>query len=375
MATRKNNAKLFDPQLVNMVNSRSGNINNQVRDASLQADLRKQLRVQDEQDAIGSMVWYNCYPGIDGELIERILYYKGQGMFFQLNGRFFFLPFALNAPADNSGIDVYGRYTGISPLPFNGTTSTNEKGGKDVKFAFGGKIFIPRYEMADLEQFITEEGIKEEEIRQALNDTAVILRDYTPQFSQEIISRQALNDPLLNLMSQQFPMMNTALINGTGITGMRVSTEADAFNVYQANAQVKEAAVAGEKYVAITADVDLQELVGGGSKVQPSEYLLTFQALDNYRRGTHGIANNGVYQKGSHMLADEQQMNAGNIGLVLKNRVENRQKACAILNSYFGGTMWCEPSEVVTGIDKNGDMVLGSQEQHQPIQNEEGGMN
>lgn len=367
MATRKNNAKLFDPQLVNMVNRKSGNINNQVRDASLQADLRKQLRVQDEQDAIGSMVWYNCYPGIDGELIERILYYKGQGMFFQLNGRFFFLPFALNAPADNSGIDVYGRYTGISPLPFNGTTS-----GKDVKFAFGGKIFIPRYEMADLEQFITEEGIKEEEIRQALNDTAVILRDYTPQFSQEIISRQALNDPLLNLMSQQFPMMNTALINGTGITGMRVSTEADAFNVYQANAQVKEAAMAGEKYVAITAEVDLQELVGGGAKVQPSEYLLTFQALDNYRRGTHGIANNGVYQKGSHMLEDEQQMNAGNIGLVLKNRVENRQKACAILNSYFGGAMWCEPSEVVTGIDKNGDMVLGSQEQHQqPISDKE----
>ena len=59
MATKRNNAKLFDPQLVNMVNNRSGNINNQVKDASLQADLRKQLRVQDEQDAIGSMVWYN----------------------------------------------------------------------------------------------------------------------------------------------------------------------------------------------------------------------------------------------------------------------------------------------------------------------------
>ena len=54
---------------------------------------------------------------MDGQLLERILYYRGQGAFFYMESleKFFFLPFALDGE-----IDVYGRYTGITPLPFNG---------------------------------------------------------------------------------------------------------------------------------------------------------------------------------------------------------------------------------------------------------------
>lgn len=370
MATRPNNAKFFDPQLVNQVNNRSGyKPNNQLKDSQLQIDLKKQLRVEDEQDAVNSIVWYNCYPGLDGNLIERILYYRGRAIIFQLNGRFFCLPFALSAPPNSSGIDVYGRYTGVCALPFLGTTSD-----KKVEPAFGGKIFIPRYEKADFFDYITEEGIDENKIRDALNETAVIINDYTPQQSQEIIPRQVLNEPLLNLMSQQFPMMNTSLLNGAGIVGMRCSTEADSFNVYQANAQIKQAAVEGERYVPIIGDLDFQQLTDGRT-TQPTEYLLSYQALDNYRKGTHGIGSNGVYQKTAHMLESEQQMNAGNMGLVLKDRVDNRQAACAILNSYFGGVMWAEPSEVVVGIDRNGDMVLGTEDENQPTPAQEGGMN
>ena len=44
--------------------------------------IKKILRVIDEQDYINRFTWYNLPPELDGNLIERILYYRGQGMFF-----------------------------------------------------------------------------------------------------------------------------------------------------------------------------------------------------------------------------------------------------------------------------------------------------
>ena len=95
--------------------------------ANLKPNIRKVLRIVDEQDAINRYVWRNLPKGLNSQLLERILYYKGQGAFFYMpsNETFYFLPYALNG-----SIDVYGRFTSITPLPFNGSTA-NEKGAQD----------------------------------------------------------------------------------------------------------------------------------------------------------------------------------------------------------------------------------------------------
>ena len=91
----------------------------------LKEDIRKQLRIQDEQVAVNRYTWYNLPSSLDGQLLERILYYKGQAAFFYMptNGSFYFLPYALNG-----SIDVYGRFMEITPLQFAGGTTSNEKG-------------------------------------------------------------------------------------------------------------------------------------------------------------------------------------------------------------------------------------------------------
>lgn len=326
---------------------------NTKKDTSLKDNIRKQLRVLDEQAAVNKFTWYNLPEGLDGKLIERILYYKGAGMFFKLDDRFYFLPYALDG-----GIDCYGRYKGVTPLPFNGSTET-----KDDKPLIKGLVYTPEYDVLLPEDFINDDGsVKMEELMDKIDHSCVIIRDYTEQRSQTNIPRQLLQDPLLDVMSECIPLMRTNLINGSGVQGLRVGDSSEYSNVIAANEQVLEAALEGQRYLPITAALDFQDL-STGNATRSEEYMLALQSMDNYRLSLHGLANGGLFRKKSHMLEAEQEMNMGNIGLIMRDCTQNRQGPCNVINSLWGLGMWCEPSEVVTNIDRTGDGVMGSDEE------------
>lgn len=309
--------------------------------------IKMQLRVLDEQNAVNRFKWYNLPDEIPAQLLERILYYRGKGMLFTLNGKFYFLPFALNGT-----IDCYGRYMGVSPLPFNGKTTTD----KDPDSFLPGKIFNPIYDVVTPDEYIDKPI---EELISMIEDSAVILYDYTPQMSQEIIARQILNDPILDLMAECYPFMRTALINSTGVLGMRVNTEGEAIKVDIANKQVNAAALMGNRYIPIEGSVDFQELSAGNvSKSQ--EFLLAMQSLDNYRLSLYGLGEGGIFQKKSHMLESEHEDNMGNVGLVMEDGLANRQRFATICNSLFGWNCWVEPNEVTIGTDINQDGIISS---------------
>lgn len=322
----------------------------------VKGDIKKNLRIMDEQNAVNRYTWYNLPKGLNGQLIERILYYRGQGMLFMLQDKFYFLPYALSAPEDSTGIDVYGRFTGVTPLPFNGTSND----GKEDSPWIRGLVYEPVYEAIDIADF---EGASPEEIINAIEKSCVLLHDYTPQISQTNIARQQLNDPLLDVMSDCIPFMRTALLNGTGVMGMRVGNENEQASVEAASSAINKAALEGRKYVGIQGTLDFQELTGG-NVAKAEEFMLALQSLDNFRLSLYGLDNGGLFQKKSHMLEAEQEMNAGNTGLVAEDGLRNRQMFCTIANSIFGGAMWCEPSECTIGIDRDGDMVAGDDGEH-----------
>ena len=315
-------------------------------------EIKHCLRIMDEQNAINRYTWYNLPKGLSGELIERILYYRGQGMLFMLQGKFYFLPYALSAPKDSTGIDVYGRFTGVTPLPFNGTSND---GGKDKPW-ITGLVYEPVYEAIDLEEFAQTSP---EEIIGAIEKSCVLLHDYTPQISQINTARANLNDPVLDAMSECVPFMRTALLNSTGVMGMRVNNENEVPAVEAMGKAITRCALEGRRFAATTGNIDFQELAGGQAATA-QEFLLAMQGLDNFRLSLYGLDNGGLFQKNSHMLEAEHEMNAGNTGLVAEDGLRNRQKFCTIVNSIFGSTMWCEPSECTLGVDRNGDMVAGN---------------
>lgn len=316
-------------------------------------DIQRQLRILDEQNAINRFTWYNLPDGLTGELLERILYYKGQGMFFKMSDKFYFLPYALDGT-----IDVYGRFTAVTPLPFNGSTSADGK----QKPLIEGLTYDCVYDIMLPEDFISDDGnVNVDKLQHTIDKSCVLLKDYTEQISQTVLSRQRLNDPLLGVMGECIPLLRTALFNSTGVQGLRVGDQSEYSNAEAANRSINNASLTGKRYVPVVGQLDFQDLAGG-QVAKAEEFLLTMQSLDNYRLSLYGLDNGGLFQKKSHMLEAEQEMNAGNVGLILRDSLNQRQTFCNRVNSIWGLGIWCEVSEVALGIDKSGDGTVGENE-------------
>ena len=314
---------------------------------TLKNDIRRVLRVLDEQNAINRYTWFNLPNGLDGQLIERILYYKGQGMFFYMetDNTFYFLPYALDG-----SIDVYGRFKAVTPLPFNGTA-------QDKKDAWiTGLTKIPVYEVkeVDLDTFL---------------DGCVLLSDYSKQISQTNIARQILQEPILDAMAEAFPLARTSLIANSGIKGMRVNDEDQQATVKAASKSITRAALNGDIWIPIVGNIEFQELTDG-SALKSEEFLLYMQALDNFRLSLYGLDNGGLFQKKSHMLEAEQEMNAGNVGLVYQDGLALRQKFCNLVNSIWGLGIWVEPSETVLNLDYDQDGDIDDDKDQSGVGNE-----
>ena len=308
----------------------------------LKEDIKKFLRLIDEQDAVNRYVWYNLPANITGQELERMLYYKGQLCFFYDKDleEFYFMPYALDGT-----IDFYGRYNTIHPVPM--TSGTDDKAGKAQAQYLANKKLKCVY------------GIKlpEELTKEALMNSCVLLHDYTKQLSQTIIPRVNVNDPILDVMANCVPYMNTSLLLSTGIEGIRVNDVDQAEDVMIANRSMEVAALTGEPYVPITGNVEFQEL-NNGQLGKSEEYMLAMQSLDNLRLSGYGIDKGGLFEKKAQVLQSEADMNGGPVGLVLQDGLSIRQNFCNIVNSIWGLGIWCEPAENISGADINGDGLI-----------------
>ena len=203
------------------------------KDCCTKANIKHSLRIIDEQQAINRFKWINLPEGLDSRLIERILYYRGQGMFFRFNGKFMFLPYALHPKEGTTGLDVYGRYTATTPLPFNGVgNAKKDKDGKPTPWIQGLSRDVI-YDVQIPDDYIDEETgeILVNKILSVQENSCVLIKDYSEQLSQENVARQLISDKIIDLESDMYPLMRTALLAATGINAMKVSNENDYSNV------------------------------------------------------------------------------------------------------------------------------------------------
>lgn len=319
----------------------------------LKQNIKQNLRIIDEQDAVNRYTWENLPDGLNSQMLERMLYYKGQLAFFYFKemNKFYFMPYALDG-----GIDFYGRYTGIHPIPFSGGTTDEEK--KNVSkqaTVLSQKKLKPIYDVVTLEDWIKDPNV--------IFEGAVLLKDYTEQLAQTITPRQALNEAILDVEAECIPFMRTAMIRATGVKGMRVGNQTEQSNVAAANESMLDAALTGKVNIPIVGNVDFQEL-NDGAVGKADEFMMALQSLDNFRLSTYGLDNGGLFQKRERKLVSEQEMNAaggGSVGLVLQDGLSIRQRFCDIVNSIWALDIKCFVSETVSGTDKNMDGELSDQ--------------
>lgn len=363
MAQNKNNAALYDPTVLiaagidpktGLPMKFGGSLTSPYKE-----NIKKALRIIDEQDAVNRYKWYNLPCTISSQELERLIYYKGQLAFFYMPDadEFYFMPYALDG-----GIDFYGRFNSVHPVPFaEGITDEEKKKLAQQRNYLSTLKLKCIYDVKDPEELDEDVILK----------SCVLLHDYTKQLSQTVIPRQQLQDGILDIMSDCIPFMRTALLNSTGVQGMRVQGEDEQSNVTAASALINRAALNGEKYIAIIGQMDFQDLTGG-EVAKSEEFLLAMQALDNFRLSTYGIENGGLFEKKAHTLQSEQDMNTGNTGLVYNDGLSIRQHFCDIVNSIWGLGIWCEAGENVTGVDMNGDgMTLDTEDQSGTMKGEQ----
>lgn len=323
-----NNARYIDQDVIQTIMSAGINPSNgkplRGGDFPLKQSIKELLTINDEQAAINTFVWYNLPEGLDGNLIERILYYRGQGMLFYMESyeKFFFLPFTMGS----RGIDVYGRFINTTPLPFNGTVASD--GDRPL---IKGMEYDVLYDIPDLETTVDI-------------TKCVLLSDFSKQISQTNISRKILNGGIIDLESDILPFLRTNLLNATGVSGMRVQNEDEQSNVEDASKNANAAALRGKKWIPIIGTVDFQDLTGAGL-ANVDTFLMSMQSIDNYRLQTHGEDSGGIFQKQAHMLESENEMNARKSSFVLQDRLQQRQRFCDIANSNFGLGIWCDINE------------------------------
>ena len=308
--------------------------------SKLKDGIKALFRIIDEQDAVTRYTWYNLPCNITSQELERLIYYKGQLAFFYCEplDQFFFMPYALDGT-----IDFYGRYNRVHPVPMaNGTTEEEKK-------LYGAQMDYLSTLKLDVLYDIPLEPVDPYK-------SCVLVHDYTKQMSQTVISRQVLNDPLLDVMSDTVPLMRTALFNSSGVLAMRVNSQDEQSNVKAANQAIDAAVLNGQRYIPVLGNIDFQELAGGET-AKAEEFLMALQSLDNLRLSTHGLDSGGLFQKKAHVLESENSMNAGHARSALDDGLMIRQHMCDIANAIWGIGMSCEISESALMMDKNGDMM------------------
>lgn len=314
--------------------------------SKLKEGIKALFRIIDEQDAVTRYTWYNLPCNITSQELERLLYYKGQLAFFYCEPleQFFFMPYALDGT-----IDFYGRYNRIHPVPMaNGTTEEEKK-------IYGAQMDYLSTLKLDVLYDIPLEPVDPYK-------SCVLVHDYTKQMSQTVISRQVLNDPLLDVMSDTLPLMRTALFNSSGVLAMRVNSQDEQSNVRAANQAIDTAVLNGQRYIPVLGNIDFQELAGGET-AKAEEFLMALQSLDNLRLSTHGLDSGGLFQKKAHVLESENSMNAGHARSALDDGLMIRQHMCDIANAIWGIGMSCEISESALMMDKNMDgMAVDNQD-------------
>lgn len=311
----------------------------------LKSSIKRQLRIIDEQDAVNRYTAYNIPCDLTSLELERLLYYKAKlcAFFFKEIGEWMFMPYTL---CDE--LDFYGRYAYVKPIPIFDST---ENSSKTVKANYARQsALLSTYKLKVLYDIPTEP-------LDPNIDYCVLLCDYTKQLSEEPIPRQQLQDGLLDVMADCIPFARTALLNSTGIQGMRVSNQDEYSNVEAASNSINKAALTGKKYVPIVGTLDFQDLTSGATS-KGEEFLMALQSLDNFRLSTYGLENGGIFEKKQYQNKAQTQLNGnGAVGSPLQDGLRIRQHFCDVFNALSGAGMSYELSEQAAGTDLNMDGV------------------
>lgn len=341
----KSNARMFDPNMLLSagVNPKTGLPLKFSNKSELLTNIKMVLRIKDEQTAVNRYRWYNTGLDLTSNEIERFLYYHYSLAFFYLEGKFYLMPYALNG-----GIDFYGRENTINPVPFSGSNS---------------KATEEQQNLLSTIKLSVKKGVVLDPTLEDFEKSAVIIKDYTPQSNmQNALPRQRLQEGVIDFESRIMPYMRTAMMNSTGVQGVKVNDEGEYEDVLEGANSIDQAALNGTPWIPLMSKLDRQQINQAGTS-RAEDYLMAMQGVDNFRESLYGLNQGGLFTKKAHTNDSENALNQ-ELEFPLVDGLKLRQDACNIINSIWDIGIWCEISETAENVDKNGDMLADDSNQN-----------
>jgi hypothetical protein len=304
--------------------------------------INKSLEIRYRQQFINRFIWTGLPNSIDSQQLERMLYYRGTvGLFYdKYNEDFVILPVTMQTNKNISAIDLMGRWNRAKPIPFNGGSEDIKKSQNISLELIGSKDIIKGVPIVN----------SYEEAIELIDDSCVLLNDYTPGNSENLLTRKNLDLPFLEGSIELLKMIRTASLNSTGVQWVKVNNEAEA-NIMRQQFDVYDNLILnGTRYICVMSTSDIQE-GATVSTTQMQEFWASWQSLDNLHMSCIGIANDGKPQKTSYQNIQEQALDNVGTNPVLLDSWLCRIKFCTIANALFGLQINCEILE--TGIANN----------------------
>lgn len=298
------------------------------------ARYRRSIRVLDGIQATNRFSWSMCPVGLRSTLIERVLYYRGQGMFFYDDTlkKYMFLPYALTSE-DNNAIDMYGQYQMVKPYPFNGKADYNKKGNgkKTAQEVYLGLITrVPIYDMLELEMMIATEGLE-----WCQKNCCIIIRDYTQQLSEYAEPRSITQEAWIEAQAEIPIFFRTAMLKALAPKLVKVSDQGVMDVVLAELQSIEDSIIEGKTMIPVTSMLDLQEIDTVTNVDRLVETVLkSYDSMDSIRRAQLGIETNGAFQKQSGMNPEEQ-IGSNTVNLVLTDALNNRQEGADMIRVLF----------------------------------------
>lgn len=299
-----------------------------VADKKIRSGVLAQLRIKDEQEFVNRFVVHT--PGLNMSSHEffRMLYYYPDLCLLHIDGKPYLMPYALEG-----GLDFYGRYNHIHPIPLEQNEGDKEgEQKKAIRELLKGFVRKPYYEIV-LPEDVTEEMQEE---------ACVLIRDYTPQRSNKILARCDIDETMNSLMADMFAYMRTALMTGSGVKGIRVNDPDAKDSVVSIANAIDDCALNSMPFVPLmtVSNLDLQEL-GGEGAMKAQDYMLAIQGIDNYRKQCLGIENNPMFDKKAY-VNEAQAMMGVSTSHTLIDSLSQLQNSFDIWNSIYGYEWYVE---------------------------------
>lgn len=277
-------------------------------------------------------MWVNIPFGLTHDLIERLLFFRGKGVFYFNDKveKFQFLPFALNGQ-----IDEYGRYLKVNTLPFTGISEEEDEKKKRKK-----KLQPVLYENLEI---VYDLPYNEEMLRNARNKKTVgiILNDNSLAISQQPVIRSNFVKPVLRMMATLMQIINTAMYGNADHNLVQIENESEVKAFNQQVKAINNDIINGKRFTAVSGTFPITPIKT--SNTANLEGLFgTFNSLSNFLKSITGVSNAGVFDKKAHLLQEEQKLNGSNSDDVYYNGLRLRQEFCLMVQAYYGYPIWCE---------------------------------